>query len=318
MKAVLSLLLTIWLSVHAFILQPSTTLRSIYRHRLAAQTETAARTGTFDLNRIKEAGFPNAYIASTEKEAYGRPERRIPKWDAPIVVLPDFLTGEECDEIMRVGAQLEREGVVADMYLNHRLNKEVKSDSTSMEAMELIQDQNLDEEELAADSLSGFRAPLPPSVLLAGQPLIEGNPRGQPVAAPPNSIGSKVLKLLGCGDRKLAFLEDEWINPNKERIMIRDQTMVHYRVGEGVPPHVDGNHATVLVYLADVEVGAGGRTIFPEAGIASVPKRGSALLYCSKGQRLLHFAERVKANEKWVMQMLIDYTYRSGGASNVI
>ena len=179
MKAVLSLLLTIWLSVHAFILQPSTTLRSIYRHRLAAQTETAARTGTFDLNRIKEAGFPNAYIASTEKEAYGRPERRIPKWDAPIVVLPDFLTGEECDEIMRVGAQLEREGVVADMYLNHRLNKEVKSDSTSMEAMELIQDQNLDEEELAADSLSGFRAPLPPSVLLAGQPLIEGNPRGQ-------------------------------------------------------------------------------------------------------------------------------------------
>ena len=86
----------------------------------------------------------------------------------------------------------------------------------------------------------------------------------------------------------MSFAADAWVNPNKNRVMVRDQTTVHYRQGEGVPPHVDGNHATLLVYLNDMEEGSGGRTIFPEAGIASIPKRGVALLYCSRGQRLLH------------------------------
>ena len=273
--------------------------------------------GTFDLQRVKHAGFRNAYFASTEREFYDNPRRRNPAYDGPIIVLPNFLSCDECNDIIELGTELESKGVVADLYLNHRVNRDIAAGNSSAEALALILEQNLSEEELAADSPSGFRAALPPSVLLSGAPVPQNTPRGYPLSPPANSIGERILRLLGCEDRKLAFLDDLWVNPTKDRVMIRDQTTVHYRSGEGVPPHVDGNHATVLVYLNDLEAGDGGRTIFPEAGIASIPRKGTALMYCSRGQKLLHFAERVKGNkEKWVMQLLIDHNYRKDTISN--
>jgi hypothetical protein len=305
------------ISTEAYIQQRTVHRGSIWALCAATEVQAPVR-GTFDVQRIKEAGFKDAHLASTERESYNRPERRIPKYDAPIVIIPNFLTPEECDHIVRVANDLESKGVVADLYLNHRLNKELEASESSQEARELILEQNLDPEELAADSPSGFRSQLPPSVLLGGQPLTEGQPRGHPVPAPKDSIASKILRLIGCEERKMSFLEDEWINPSKEKVMIRDQTTVHYRPGEGVPPHVDGNHATLLCYLSDSEVGAGGRTVFPEAGIASIPKRGTALIYCSKGQKLLHFAERVKKNEKYVMQVLIDHRYRKDSTAQLL
>lgn len=328
MTAALSLVIMLLVQVHGYmkhsliskdsLISTSIHYKSNCLIRCGMSTAATDVRGTFDVQRIKDAGFAEAYYATSETLPYDRPKRRIPKWDAPIIVVPNFLTDEECDEIIRVGSELETQGIVSQLYLNHRLNKEVSSQSTSAEALELIREQNLDEEELAADALSGFRAPLPPSVLLAGEPLTEGKPQGEPVPAPTNSVGAKMLKLLGCEDRKMSFLEDQWINPSASKIMIRDQTTVHYRVGEGVPPHVDGNHATLLLYLNDVEPGHGGRTVFPEAGIASVPRRRTALLYCSKGQKLLHFAEQVKAKEKWVMQVLIDHNFRRGGTGNMV
>jgi hypothetical protein len=257
---------------------------------------TTTYQGTFDLDRIWDAGFEKAFLADEHNFPYNKPERRIEKFDSPIVVVPNFLSGDECDEIIRVGKDLEDRGVVADLYMNHRLNKDLEDASHSDEARELISEQGLDEEELAADCSSGFRAQLPTSVLLAGRSdlLTDGQPSTTPIMPPDNSIGKRMLELVGCPHRKIAFDERQWINPNKERVMIRDQTSVHYRPGEGVPPHVDGNHVTVLCYLNDMDPDAGGRTIFPEAGVASVPKRGWALMYSSRWQSLLHFAERVK------------------------
>lgn len=71
-----------------------------------------------------------------------------------------------------------------------------------------------------------------------------------------------------------------------------------------------------VLYACMCQRGTGGRTIFPEAGIASVPTSGTALMYCSRGQRLLHFAEQVKVGEKWVCQILIDHKYRRDATSN--
>ena len=214
---VVVVLLSDLVSVQAFVRQPSRTSRNVF-WQLQSVVETAtSSTSTFDLERISKL-FPTAYFATTEGQPYNRPERRIPKYDAPIVVIPHFLSIEECDEIIRVGTELESQGIVSDLYLNHRLNKDVASGSASKEALELIQEQNLDEEELAADALSGFRAPLPPSVLLGGQSLTDGFPRGQPVTAPPNSIAQRFLKLLSCDERKVSFLEDQWINPNDGKI----------------------------------------------------------------------------------------------------
>ena len=100
-------------------------------------------------------------------------------------------------------------------------------------------------------------------------------------------------------------------------MLIKDQTIVRYEgapdaggEGDGVPPHVDGKDATLLLYLNTVEEGAGGRTVFPEDGLAVAPKRGTALIYRSKTE-LLHFSEPVTKPgvEKAILQLLIDYRH---------
>ena len=127
-----------------------------------------------------------------------------------------------------------------------------------------------------------------------------------------SSIARRVADLLGLGREAILFSDKLWYNPSQSRFCFRDQTVVHYKVGEGVAPHVDGKDATILMYLNDVPEGCGGRTIFSEAGLAMPVRRGTALLYCSKGQNLLHYAERVAEGEKWVSQFLIDFKYRPG------
>jgi hypothetical protein len=104
-----------------------------------ANIEVSSTVGdsTFSLERIHNAGFPNAFIADIEKDVYDRPERRRPQYDAPIIVLPGFITAAECTEIIRVGSELESKGIVADLYLNHRVNKDLSSGNVSSEAQQL-------------------------------------------------------------------------------------------------------------------------------------------------------------------------------------
>ena len=61
------------------------------------------------------------------------------------------------------------------------------------------------------------------------------------------------------------------------------------------------------------EEGAGGRTVFPEDGLAVAPKRGTALIYRSKTE-LLHFSEPVTKPgvEKAILQLLIDHRLPPG------
>ena len=101
------------------------------------------------------------------------------------------------------------------------------------------------------------------------------------------------------------------MRPNARTYVVRDVTVVHYREGEGVRPHVDGKDATVLVYLSCGELGMGGATCLPEVGLRVEPVKGDALIYWSKGE-LLHFAERVRGGDKWILQMLIDFRVRPG------
>ncbi|MDB5856510.1 MAG: 2OG-Fe(II) oxygenase superfamily protein, partial [Ramlibacter sp.] len=62
--------------------------------------------------------------------------------------------------------------------------------------------------------------------------------------------------------------------------------------------------STLVMYLNDPE--QGGETVFPEAGIAVAPRKGSALYfeYCNSAGQLdplsLHAALPVLAGEKWV------------------
>ena len=103
------------------------------------------------------------------------------------------------------------------------------------------------------------------------------------------------------------FEEGAWIRPNSKHVVVRDQTTVWYRQGEGVPPHVDGKDVTVLICLQHPE--KGGATVFPEDGLKVPLRRGDCLVYRSKEQ-LLHYAEAVEQGEKWVLQLLIDCRIR--------
>jgi hypothetical protein len=58
-----------------------------------------------------------------------------------------------------------------------------------------------------------------------------------------------------------------------------------------------------------VPEGVGGRSVFPEDNFAQTPVQGTALLYRSK-KELLHCSEAmVGDNEKWIMQLLLDFNH---------
>jgi hypothetical protein len=131
-----------------------------------------------------------------------------------------------------------------------------------------------------------------------------------------NSLRPRLLQLLGLEDREgpLRFADGAWVRPDRRTVVVRDQTCVHYRPGEGVAPHVDGKDATVLCYLNDVPAGGGGATVFPELELspgrtlAVAPSRGTVLVYWSDNE-MLHYSAKLRAEEKWIMQLLIDFKY---------
>jgi 2OG-Fe(II) oxygenase superfamily len=215
--------------------------------------------------------------------------------DPPLLCIEGFLSELECDKLIETQ---RRDGNECDLYLNYRVNSELEAKTEtrrSEEAGKLIDAWDLEFDALTAGDRSGFRTQIDPTCD-AFQPIVR-----------------KAQALLGLEDRDVVFSEKLWVRPSKRVFCIRDQTAVHYQTGEGVSPHVDGNDATVLIYLSggtDLSEDPGGATCFPEVGLRVKPKRGMALLYWSK-HHLLHYAEKVRVGEKWICQLLIDFRVRS-------
>mmetsp|Transcript_1283 Transcript_1283/g.2698 ORF Transcript_1283/g.2698 Transcript_1283/m.2698 type:complete len:314 (+) Transcript_1283:1151-2092(+) len=220
-----------------------------------------------------------------------------------IMCVPNFLNKSECEAIIAMQMAKEgQDGTESDLYLNYRVNQELSTSapsssvsSVSTEAASLIHGENLDPSELDAGSKSGFRTQVNPDAEVI-----------QTVILP------RIMRLLGMAHtRHAVFEEGVWVRPNARTLLVRDQTTVHYRLGEGVAPHVDGKDATLLIYLTSASSPqAGGATTFPDIPLRVPPVQGMALLYESRGNQLLHYAERVKAGEKWVMQLLLDFRYK--------
>ena len=251
--------------------------------------------------------------------------------DPPMVAIPSFLTASECDDIIELAKEQQRQGREATDYLNYRVNKEVMEQGSSREAAGLLEAEDIDVK-VTTDSLGldatdtgGFRVR-----------LVESDVE--------RLIGERLLRVMGLTKRRLRFEEQFFVKADPRTVMVRDQTVVHYLPGDGVPPHVDGKDATLLVYLSDPPTGGGGRTVFPDhpgnalsalpgwpvgkppegagAGekdfgcLAVPPQKGSALLYWS-GTELLHYSERVgetppgsaQPSEKFIMQLLLDFNY---------
>lgn len=64
-------------------------------------------------------------------------------------------------------------------------------------------------------------------------------------------LKKRLLDVLDMPSRDFVFEEGAWIRPTPRSLLIRDQTVVFYAGGDGVPPHVDGKDGTLLVYLSD-------------------------------------------------------------------
>lgn len=214
----------------------------------------------------------------------------------PMFRIPNFLTPEECDALIAAAIENSEE---ATEYLNARVNSEVTGASSIPELATGYSQEASDEAvEWSGGATSGLRRRLPREAL--------------------RMLDERVLGVLGevATGRELNMVLDQiYIRPDERTVIVRDATVVHYKEGEGVAPHVDGKDATLLCYLNDLPEGAGGRTVFPEVKVASTPRRGDALLYDSR-KDLLHFAEPVaKGHEKWVMQLLIDFKFvkQAGG-----
>lgn len=215
----------------------------------------------------------------------------------PILELPNFLSHEEC-RIIRDWAKfaIENGAEECNEYLNYRVNQEIDRSGETSEGKALIEECSLQQTQLSATNKGGFRVRLDPSI-------VEG------------MLKSRLLRVLGKSqDVDFVFEEGAWIRPTPFTVVIRDMTVVFYGPNDGVPPHVDGKDGTLLVYLASVPKGVGGRTVFPEDDFSQLPVEGTALLYRSKTE-LLHFSEAMtSSHEKWIMQLLIDYKhdYRPG------
>lgn len=249
--------------------------------------------------------------------------------DPPVFAIDDFLSAAECAAVITLAKQQRLAGTgESDLYLNYRVNREVESAAgggaasvRSAEAQKLIEEQQLSEADISASMPSGFRVHMGAfaDALALGDPEAPpgaadaGADAGAPDAAALGAaLGARVLRLIGLPKRRLRVAEGIWVKPDRRYVVVRDVTVVHYREGEGVAPHVDGKDATVLVYLNSVPEGSGGRTVFVEDGFASRPRAGRALIYGSKHD-LLHYSEAISGGEKWVMQLLIDFKHADTG-----
>ena len=151
----------------------------------------------------------------------------------PILQLPQFMSADECRQIREWAINAMNDGVEeCDDYLNYRVNKEVEQGGVSEEGQALIDDCNVDESSLSSSHRGGFR-------LRLDNQFVE------------QMIGKRLLDLLGMPNREFVYEEGQWIRPTPKTVVVRDQTVVFYGPGNGVPPHVDGRDGTLLVYLCD-------------------------------------------------------------------
>ena len=254
-----------------------------------------------------ETNYINPSIHDLYPLAFSPPTPRpanVPKDSPPptqVLQIPNFLTPSECSEIIKLGNAVALTGAECDEYLNARVNTEVSTTGSSLEAKSLI-DEHLEGDGGNIDESAGggYRVRLDESDVKA-------------------FLESKLKFVMGLEERVEGFYFEEgaWERPTPRRIVIRDQTMVKYENKNGVPPHVDGKDATLLIYLNSVHPENGGRTVFPEDGLAVQPVEGTALLYKSKTE-LLHFSEPVRKYDgregdgeptKYILQLLIDYEH---------
>jgi hypothetical protein len=246
----------------------------------------------------------------------------------PAFAIDNFLSAAECAMVIELAKRQRAAGTAeSDLYLNYRVNREVESGgggdgaSGSAEARKLIEGQELSEAQLSANAPSGFRVFMGAlaEALEAGDGTADAAAADAAAAASVDAaklgaaLGGRLLRLLGLPRRRLRLAEGIWVKPDRRYVIVRDLTVVHYRAGEGVAPHVDGKDATVLVYLNEVAEGQGGRTVFVEDGFASRPRAGRALIYWSKHD-LLHYSEALGSGDKWIMQFLIDFKHKDTGS----
>ena len=202
----------------------------------------------------------------------------------PVLKVRNFLTEAECALVIAAARSDDVEE--ATEYLNHRVNEDDQIEASGYSAA-----QAAEALEWSDGATSGLRVRMPEHIL--------------------ELVAPKALSLLGLAHRNYRFREALYYRPDRATVIVRDATVVRYREGEGVAPHVDGKDATLLVYLNTVADG-GGRTVFPEDGLAFAPEGGGALLYDSRLD-LLHYAEPVRpSHEKWILQLLIDHRLPPG------
>lgn len=218
----------------------------------------------------------------------------------PLLRAAQLLPAPVCDALVAENDLGRDSGAEADLYLNARVNAEVgdgAGDGVSEEAAALLAAWGVPRGVLAAADRSGFRRRVDTGDAAGGFRV---------------HVLPAVERLLGLEGREPVFQEGGWVRPSRRTYVVRDVTVVHYAAGEGVSPHVDGKDATVLLYLSGEGEAAdrGGATCFPEVGVRVLPAKGDALVYWSKTE-LLHYAERVSAGEKWIMQLLIDFRVRA-------
>jgi hypothetical protein len=186
-----------------------------------------------DLSKCPGANFPHG----SNSCKYGGMGKTTPP--APILELPNFITVAECCQIQEWAKHAIDSGAEeCDDYLNYRVNQEVKADGHSREGKILIDEFGLEggggNEECALSSRhnGGFRVRLDDA-------FVEG------------MLRNRLLNGVGMTNRKFVFEEGAWIRPTPRTVVVRDKTVVFYGPNNGVPPHVDGKGATLLVYLSD-------------------------------------------------------------------
>ena len=258
----------------------------------------------------------------------------------PMVAIPNFLSPSECDEIIELAKEQQRQGREATDYLNYRVNKEVSEEGVSSEAANLLVAEDIDAK--VKDGSAGRQR------LIEQQQGLEatdtGGFRGGWWRGRGATAGWQLLRVMGLPERRLRF-EDQIFHKADPQCHGAHQP-VHYLPGDGAPT-TERRH---LVYLSDPPTGGGGdvspttaealQEALPDwpkgmdpldgaddtggnggAGaafkcLAVPPQRGSALLYWSDNE-LLHYSERVGAapggagtrSEKYIMQLLLDFNY---------
>lgn len=242
----------------------------------------------FNLKSIHNMGYTKAYY---------------PVNDKPIIIIPEFLSEEICDYIINIGKNKKYNNEHDPSYINNMINSEINESSVSNYTKHLIQMHNIDKEHIDENTKAGFLC------LVTSNEIINMEYNNY-------KILDNLIKLIrdNTDDKnsRLFVTPDEIIEKNQEQKdsyygipIIRNQSLIHYQKNEGELPDIDESKYTILCYLNDVDSDNGGRTIFPEHNISITPQKGTVVVYSSTFD-LLHYSEKIRAEEKWIMQVFID------------